>query len=136
MLDILIQFINSNPLFVGLSSMFMAYGSRSMMAEVPINVEKMFNKPFFRRLFIFFAVFLAFRDVKKAIFITLLFIIIFNYLLNDQSKVYIGNYIGLKKEEEPLDKKVVTAADIENAKRIIQIYNQNLDDNKINPTKL
>ncbi len=130
MLDILLNFINTSRLFNGFSTMCMQIGSRYMMAEIPSNIEKQFNRPFFRRLFIFFIVYLAFRDIKWAVLITLLFILIFNYLLNEKSRVYIGEKLGIKKEEENKEK-VITAIELENAKKIIEIYNQNLDNQKI-----
>lgn len=130
MLDILLNLINSNKLFNGLSTMGMQIGSRYMVSEIPANVEKQFNRPFFRRIFIFFIIYLAFRDIKWAILITLLFILIFNYLLNEKSRVYIGEKLGIKKEEE-IKEKVITAVELENAKKIIEIYNQNLDKQKI-----
>jgi len=131
MLDILLQILAGSRLFTGLSTFGMQVGSRYMLAEIPGNVEKIFNKPFFRRLFIFFVLFLAFRDIKWAILATLLFILIFNYLLNEKSKIYIGNLLGLESDKKEEHQKVITVADLENAKKIIQTYNQSLENQKI-----
>ena len=130
MLDILIEILNTNRIFNGLTTMGMQIGSKYVFSEIPGNLENVFSKTIFRRLFIFFLVFMAFRDIKLAMLVTLIFILVFSYLLNDKSKVYIGDYIGIeRKKEEP--NKVITVAELENAKKIIQIYNQNLENNKI-----
>lgn len=131
MLDLLIQLINSSRLFNGLSTIGMQIGARYMLAEVPQNLERAFNKPFFRRIFIFLVAFLAFRDIKWAILITLAFIILFNYLLNDKSKIYIGHKLGLESVKEEPKSNVITVSDLENAKKIIDTYNQSLENQKI-----
>jgi len=134
MLDLLIHSINTNPLFIGLSTMAMQIGGRYMSAEIPAEVEKIFNTTFFRRLFIFFIVFLAFRDIRIAMFVTLLFIIIFNYLLSSKSKVYIGKFFGAnEKKDEP---KIITQDEVENAKKIIMKYNQSLESQKIHMDRI
>jgi len=129
MLDIILQTVGTSKLFNGVSTMAMYMGGKYLTAEIPRNVEQTFNKPFFRRLFIFFIIFLAFRDVKWSILITLLFIFTFNYLLNEKSKVYIGqlfSYGNNIKEEE-----TITMEDLERAKKVIQIYNDNLEKQKV-----
>ena len=134
MLDIIEQILNTSRLFSGISTMGMQIGARYMYSEIPSNVERVFNRPFFRRLFIFFIVFLAFRDIKWAMLITLVFILIFNYLLDSKSKVYIGHYLGIEEEEKKDD--MVTVLDLENAKRVISIYNENLEKQKIDIAKI
>jgi len=130
MLDILLQSVNTSRLFNGISTMAMHLGGRYMSAEIPRNVERTFNRPFFRRLFIFFIIFLAFRDVKWAILITLLFIIFFNYILDENSKIYIGKLFGyLPEKEEKLE--VITVEDLEKAKKVIKKYNDSLENQKI-----
>ena len=129
MLDIILQTVGTSKLFNGVSTMAMYMGGKYLTAEIPRNVEQTFNKPFFRRLFIFFIIFLAFRDVKWSILITLLFIFTFNYLLNEKSKMYIGqlfSYGNNIKEEE-----TITMEDLERAKKVIQIYNDNLEKQKV-----
>ena len=131
MLDILLQTISSSRLFNGVSTMAMHIGGRYLSAEIPRNVERTFNKPFFRRLFIFFIIFLAFRDIKWAILITLIFIISFNYILDENSKIYIGKLFGYSGEKLEINE-VITAEDIEKAKKVIKKYNDSLENQKIN----
>ena len=131
MFDILVELLNTSRLFNGFTTLGMQIGSRYAFSEIPANMENVFSKRFFKRMFVFFLTYMAFRDVKMAIFVSLIFIIVFNYLLNDKSKVYIGDYIGIERKNEEDNNKVITAAELENAKKIIEIYNQNLENNKI-----
>ena len=132
MLDILLQAISSSKLFNGISTLGMHIGGRYMAAEIPKNMENVFNKPFFRRIFIFFIIFLAFRDIKWAILITLIFILTFNYVLNSKSRMYIGQFFGYVIEEEPTkQQEIITIDDFEKAKKIIKTYNDTLEKQKI-----
>jgi len=132
MLDIIFDFMNSSVLFTGLSSLAMQIGGRYWMAEIPSNLENIFNTPFFRRIFLFFVIFIAFRDVRKAMLGTLLFILIFNYLLDEKSKIYIGDKLGIQTKKQELAKeRIITPVELQNAKEIILIYNQNLEKQKI-----
>jgi len=132
MLDILLQAINSSRLFNGISTLGMHIGGRFISAEIPKNVDNAFNKPFFRRIFIFLIMFIAFRDIKWAILITLIFILAFNYILNSKSRMYIGQFFGYITEPE-INKQpeVITIEDLEKAKKIIKTYNDTLEKQKI-----
>jgi hypothetical protein len=132
MLDILLQAINSSRLFNGISTLGMHIGGRFISAEIPKNVDTVFNKPFFRRIFIFLIMFIAFRDVKWAILITLIFILAFNYILNSKSRMYIGQIFGYVQEKDTTKQpEVITVEDLEKAKKIIKTYNETLEKQKI-----
>ena len=132
MLDILLQAINSSRLFNGISTLGMHIGGRFISAEIPKNVDTVFNKPFFRRIFIFLIMFIAFRDVKWAILITLIFILAFNYILNSKSRMYIGQIFGYMQEKDTTKQpEVITVEDLEKAKKIIKTYNETLEKQKI-----
>ena len=132
MLDILLQAINSSRLFNGISTLGMHIGGRFISAEIPKNVDTVFNKPFFRRIFIFLIMFIAFRDVKWAILITLIFILAFNYILNSKSRMYIGQIFGYVQEKDTIKQpEVITVEDLEKAKKIIKTYNETLEKQKI-----
>jgi hypothetical protein len=132
MLDILLQAINSSRLFNGISTLGMHIGGRFISAEIPKNVDNAFNKPFFRRIFIFLIMFIAFRDIKWAILITLIFILAFNYILNSKSRMYFGKFFGYVPEESNTKQpEVITIEDLEKAKKIIKTYNDTLEKQKI-----
>jgi hypothetical protein len=110
----------------------MQIGGRFIITEIPKNVDNQFNTPFFRRIFIFFLMFLAFRDIKWAILITLIFILAFNYVLNSKSRMYIGKFFGYTPEKDvPGQNDIITADDLEKAKKIIKTYNDTLEKQKI-----
>jgi len=134
MLDILLQAFNSSKLFNGISTLGMHIGGRYITSEIPKNVENVFNQPFFRRIFIFLIIFLAFRDIKWAILITLIFILSFNYILNSKSRMYIGKFFGYvqeNEEEKNLQNNIITVDDLEKAKKVIKTYNDTLEKQKI-----
>lgn len=132
MLDILLQAINSSRLFNGISTLGMHIGGRFISAEIPKNVDTVFNKPFFRRIFIFLIMFIAFRDVKWAILITLIFILTFNYILNSKSRMYIGQFFGYVPDKSiSREPEIITIEDLEKAKKIIKTYNDTLEKQKI-----
>jgi hypothetical protein len=132
MLDILLQAINSSRLFNGISTLGMHIGGRFISAEIPKNVDTAFNKPFFRRIFIFLIMFIAFRDVKWAILVTLIFIFAFNYILNSKSRLYFGQLFGYLPESDiSKQPEVITVEDLEKAKKIIKTYNDTLEKQKI-----
>jgi hypothetical protein len=132
MLDILLQAINSSRLFNGISTLGMHIGGRFISAEIPKNVDTIFNKPFFRRIFIFLIMFIAFRDIKWAILTTLIFILAFNYILNSKSRMYIGQFFGYMQEKDTINQpEVITIEDLEKAKKIIKTYNETLEKQKI-----
>jgi len=134
MLDILLQVVNSSKLFNGISTLGMHIGGRYITSEIPKNVENIFNQPFFRRIFIFLIIFLAFRDIKWAILITLIFILSFNYILNSKSRMYIGKFFGYvqeNEEEKNQENNIITVDDLEKAKKVIKTYNDTLEKQKI-----
>ena len=136
MIDLLLHTIGVNRIFNGVSTMAIQFGGRYVSSEIPSNIEKVFNRPFFRRLFIFFIAFIAFRDIKIAILATLIFILLFNYLLDEKSKIYLGKIFSLNTNIDKSNKRTelspITASDLENAQLIIRRYNQNLENKKIN----
>jgi hypothetical protein len=76
--------------------------------------------------------FIAFRDIKWAILITLIFILSFNYILNSKSRLYFGQLFGYLPESD-ISKQpdVITIEDLEKAKKIIKTYNDTLEKQKI-----
>ena len=136
MIDLLLQTIGVNRIFNGVSTMAIQFGGRYVSSEIPSNIERVFSRPFFRRLFIFFIAFIAFRDIKIAILATLIFIILFNYLLDEKSKIYLGKLFRLQPLEEIKKETPITVIELENSLNVIRRYNQSLEDKKINVSQL
>ena len=100
MIDLLLQTIGVNRIFNGVSTMAIQFGGRYVSAEIPSNIERIFSRPFFRRLFIFFIAFIAFRDIKIAILATLVFIILFNYFYRMQVHKIMRTHLDRKLSHE------------------------------------
>ena len=67
----------------------MNLGGRHIANEVSPSVHKMFNQAFLRRFFVFCVAFIATRDIVISLIIVLLFIILFKFLLNEESNLCI-----------------------------------------------
>jgi hypothetical protein len=131
MIDTIFAILNNNKLFNGCATIMLHIGGRYVASEVPKNVEEIFNKKWLRRFFVFCVCFISTRDIKLAILLTLLFIVIFKYLLDNDSR-----FCLLKNEKQNTNiidqnKRTVTHEELLRAKQVIDIYNQNLDKQKI-----
>jgi len=121
MLDLLNIVLTPSKVFNGLATLALHIGGRYVSAEVPKNMENVFNQPLFRRIFIFFVAYIAFRDLKYAVLSTLIFILVFNYLLNEESIIYYEKIFGIyqgKKTEK------ITPEMYQQAKSVMDLYNQ------------
>ena len=121
MLDLLNIILTPSKVFNGLATLALHIGGRYVSAEVPKNMESVFNQPIFRRIFVFFVAFLAFRDLKYAVLSTLIFILIFNYLLNEESMIYYQKIFGtyMEKKEEK-----ITPEMVQQAKTVLDLFNK------------
>ena len=86
-----INFLNSSKIFAGCVMLLMNLGGRYIVNELPGNMEKIFDTPWIRRLIIFSLFFFTTRDIKISILLTLAFILIFKFLLDEKSKFCILN---------------------------------------------
>ena len=64
----------------------MNLGGKYVMLEVPQNVNNILAHPWMRKLIIFSIAFVATRNIKTSLLLSLLFILLNHYLLNEQSK--------------------------------------------------
>jgi len=78
--------LNNNKYFVGLMMIILNVGSKYLLEEFGELHNMILTKKIIRRLIIFVIVFIAIRDVKISIIITILFIIIVLELFNEKSK--------------------------------------------------
>ena len=132
-MDYIFTVLNNNKLFNGIMTMALHIGGRYISEEIPKNVYLIFNRPLFRRIFIFCVSFISTRDVKLSILLTLLFIFLFNYIFNEESKIFVlrnkpnkPNKINKKPDESNVSQK-----ELDYATKIIKKYNKYLDRNKI-----
>ncbi len=81
--------LNNSKIFGGLAMIMMNLGGRHIMRDVPDIFDDLFENSLARRGIVFCIAFIATRDVKISLLITLGFIIIFSYLLKEDSSVCI-----------------------------------------------
>ncbi len=101
-IDLFFMELATNKIFNALIMITMNIGGKYLALELPSNIDKLFQTHQILRYMVIFAIcFMATRDIKYAIFMALIVILIFRFLLNETS-----NYCVIKKEYfENLDKK-------------------------------
>ncbi len=104
MLDKLSYQFQNSTLLIGISIIIMNIGGSYINKEIPDYIEEIIDTPILRRFFIFIVVLIYTKDVGTSIFITLLFVIIFSFLLNKRSRYCILSE-NMKNKEEKLTKK-------------------------------
>ena len=86
MIEYYFDYLNNSKLFAGCIMILMNLASRHLMIDLPEYIDNIFAQPIFRTLIVFSVSFVATRDIKISILISLLFILFFRYLLNPNSK--------------------------------------------------
>lgn len=97
--DAVVAAFNTNPYFIGVMMLVLNLGGRFLAMDVTKEQEKLFQNPWFRRFIIFTVLFVATRNVAVAAVLTLFVVIVFNYLLNENSALYIFNIGRAKKAD-------------------------------------
>ena len=97
----IINFLNINPFFNGCVMFIMNIGGKYLMKEFPETIDFFFNEyKFLRYLVIFSIAFVATRNIKVAILLTLLIILVIKFLLEPNSKFSLINKNKLQKKPE------------------------------------
>ena len=130
MIEPLFSILNNSRYFNGIMNVLMQIGSRFITSEIPTNLQLLFENIWIRRFFIFCVIFIATRDIKMAIFLTLIYIIIFSYLFNSESNICIINKENIYGKKN-MNNDIITSKELVNAKKIIDKYNKELEDKKI-----
>lgn len=101
-IDLFFMELASNKIFNALIMITMNIGGKYLAMELPSNIDKLFQTHQALRYLVIFAIcFMATRDIKYAIFMALVVILVFRFLLNETS-----NYCVIQKEYfENLDQK-------------------------------
>ena len=119
--------LNSSKLFSVFIIFIMNIGSKYMAKDVPVAVDLIFENFWARMLVVFCIAFVSTRDIFMSLIITLLFIILFTYILNEKSSSCI-----IKKKIDNYKMKNISEQDVVRAYQIINEYNQikNINNNK------
>ena len=122
-MDEFIQFwINNNKIFHGCIMILMNLGSKYIAQDIPDYIEDFFKTKELRIFFVFCVVFISTRDFKISILITLIFILLFKFLLNNSSNLCI---ISEKFSNNFNIKSQISKTDYLKALDIIKRYNLN-----------
>jgi hypothetical protein len=91
--DATLQYINSNPYFIGLMMLTLNLGGRFISLELSKSQEAFFQNPWVRRFLIFTVLFVGTRNIAVAFWMTLLVVLVLGHLLNENSPlcIYTGS---------------------------------------------
>ena len=86
MFNIMSDYFQKSSLLIGVTILFMNIGGNSIRQEMPDYIDEIINTPILRRFFIFTLVLIYTKDIAASIVVTLLFVIVFTFLLNNKSR--------------------------------------------------
>jgi hypothetical protein len=120
-----IQIINNSKIFAGLMIITLNVVSKFVNIKLSKTMEAYLKYTFSRQILVFAIAWMGTRDIYIALFITMLFILITEYLFHEESNYFILSeefrdyHIGLL-ENDDVDGKNITQEDIRNAKSILE----------------
>lgn len=82
----IIDYFNTSPFVSGCVMLMMNLGGRHVAMDVPEGMNSFFAHPWVRKLTIFCIAFVATRNVKTALLVSLIFILFSRFLMNEKSK--------------------------------------------------
>lgn len=85
-LNLLAYNMNSSKYMAGIMMILMNLGGRYISTEISDFQEEFFESPYVRRIFIFVVCFIATRDVKVSLILTIVFIVLVSGIFNENSK--------------------------------------------------
>jgi hypothetical protein len=119
MIDSILMNISNNKLFGGCIMLLTNVGGKYLMLEMPNNIDKLFSNYFLLRYLVLFSIFfMATRDIKTSILLSLLFFIIIKFVLNEKSSFCLFN------KESDISKKNISIEEYNRAMEFIYKYNQ------------
>lgn len=123
-LDNTVQSLNKSKVFAGLMIITLNIASRFVTIKMSKTMQSYLKFTFSRYILIFAISWMGTRDIYIALTITLLFIILFEYLLDEESNFYIfseefKDYQKSKAEDEE-DEKEVSDEDLKKAEKTLE----------------
>jgi hypothetical protein len=117
MIDTILLNLSNNKLFGGCIMLLTNIGGKYLIMDLPDNLEKLFSKYFILRALVLFSIFfMATRDIKSSILLSLLFFIVIKFFINEKSSFCLisGENINISKK--------ITKDEYTKAKEIINNY--------------
>ena len=115
MIDNLLIELSNNKLFGGAVMLLTNIGGKYLAQELPTNLEKMFSNYFILRYLVLFSIFfMATRDIKTSILLSLLFFIFIKFFINEKSTFCLVSND---------DKNQISREEYEKAKIVVEKFN-------------
>jgi len=123
-LDNTVQTLNKSKVFAGLMIITLNIASRFVTIKMSKTMQSYLKFTFSRYILIFAISWMGTRDIYIALIITLIFIILFEYLLDEESNFYIfseefKDYQKSKADDEE-DEKEVSDEDLKKAEKTLE----------------
>ena len=131
MIDNILINLSNNKLFCGCLMLLTNLGGKYLALELPTNIEKIFTSNFILRYLVLFSIFfMATRDIKTSLLLSLLFFIILKYFINEKSTFCLikNDEINLKNE---LTNNKISMEEYLKAKEILNRYYQESKENNL-----
>jgi hypothetical protein len=131
-----VQAINNSKIFAGLMIITLNIVSKFVNIKLSKTLEAYLKFTFSKQILVFAIAWMGTRDIYIALFITLVFVIITDYLLHEESPFFIMTeefkdyHIDLLENEHD-NKDLVTEEDIIKAKRILEKARKQKKDNDV-----
>ena len=86
MIDTILLNLSNNKLFSGCIMLLTNIGGKYLVLDMPNNMEKLFSRYFLLRYLVLFSIFfMATRDIKTSVLLSLLFFIVVKFFINEKS---------------------------------------------------
>ena len=123
-----VQVLNNNKFFTGILILVLNLGSKFITIKFSPSQEVYLKNKIGRQLLIFAIAFIGTKDIYISIFLTAAFVILADYLFNEDSKYCIlpESFKELKKELDANNDGVITPDEIEKAIKTLQKHNKHI----------
>ena len=101
-LQIYLDQMSENKIFIGLIMVLVNIGARFIIEEIGDEHKEILHNTYFRKLVVFCSVFMATRDIGVALIVTLIFAVIINEILGKE-----GEDSKEDEDSKEIDKSVV-----------------------------
>ena len=77
---------NTSPFVSGCVMLMMNFGGKYVLMDIPKGMHSFFEHPWVRKLTVLCIAFVATRNIKTALLVSLLFVLFSRFLMNEKSK--------------------------------------------------
>jgi hypothetical protein len=125
----LLSIVNDNKFFAGVIMLTMNIGSKYVSIKLSKTQENYIKYSLGRQILVFAILWMGTRDIFTSLVLTAIFILLADYLFNENSK-----FCLIPNKYKELDEKMITSDDVNEAINILKLAqkNKNKDDPQIN----